>query len=517
MSDIYRSVGHVIARWSEASPLEWDMTTHATNEETLPEVYFFDLSLLAAPYASQFLLAVKDALQERLKRVSLATIFTEYVAIREVLSRIASADSGRKFKTINSDFVKTLVILKHQIPATYLYFLRKFFKQNRENHRIFEAELKLSDFPRVVKARGRDGERMHSILSKSFSRATLVHVLNAAEAAVATGEINFGSYAFLHLSLNVFCRPENYRRLILSDLRIDRDPVSGTANYFLEVHPAKTRIHNPKKLVYRLNSDVGQLLSMQREAVVRRYGHLAPISDSDSSKREFGRLALFPATRLTEGGRGWVADYSNKRFGMLPRSGFFRSYLWRVAQITGVPLNCNAIRHTIGTQLAMTGCSASTIQAVLKHSTDTSAKLYVDIAFEGSIDALSESLEPSFDEFFPVFKELVSTQTAIPESRRIESEDFTSGEVETTGFCGRDVACHYAPIACYECHRFIPCFDADHSINIRIVDAEILKYVGHGRAMEHEIARWRNIREKIVLVQEVCERRVAESRSGVKY
>jgi hypothetical protein len=429
------------------------------------------------------------------------------------LGNVASRQEAGYFEILDTEFVRFVSQIKGEIPGSYLNHFRMFFKDNSENYEIFDANLHLSDFPRKVSKRGASGDRVESILAKAYSRTALVHVLNIAEKAATDGELKLGSYVFLHLSLNIFCRPDSYRRLTLSDFRIDRDPTSGVLNYFLDVLPAKSRVRSPTKIVYRLNPDVGKLLSLQREAVVKRYGHLAPPIEGDESKRDLGRIALFPATRLKEGGQAWSSDYSNKRFGMLPRSGFVRSYISRVSNISGVQLSCNALRHTIGTQLAMMGCSSSTIQAVLKHGSDTSAKSYVDIAFEGVIDELSESLQPAFEEFFPAFNYLVSVDSGLPEERRIESEDLASGRVGTTGFCGREVACQYAPLACYECHKFIPCFDADHSINIAIVDAEIRRYEGRGRAMEHEIERWKNIRGKICLIKDICEKRTS-SKSG---
>jgi hypothetical protein len=151
------------------------------------------------------------------------------------------------------------------------------------------------------------------------------------------------------------------------------------------------------------------------------------------------------------------------------------------------------------------GCSAHTIQAVLKHASDGNAKAYVDIAFHGLIDELSDGLQPGFDEHFPVVRNFISAVDAIPIERRIDSEDFVTSRHETTGMCGRHVACAYAPLACYACQRFIPCYDADHSINLDVVNREIEQSETLGQAMQHDVKRWKSLRNHIRLVVAACD------------
>ena len=114
-------------------------------------------------------------------------------------------------------------------------------------------------------------------------------------------------------------------------------------------------------------------------------------------------------------------------------------------------------------------------------------------------------LHPEFEEHFPVFTLFASKGDPIPAERRIDSEDPETGRIETTAMCGRHVACSYAPITCYACVRFIPCYDADHSINLHVVDQEIQGAECKGLAMQHEVKRWKTIRNYIRLVIAACE------------
>lgn len=231
--------------------------------------------------------------------------------------------------------------------------------------------------------------------------------------------------------------------------------------------------------------------------MVTIYGHLAP-------NGEVGSLPLFPARNLRCDGT-WRSPGANAHGGMLASGAFQVAYLKTIRRLTQRQFTCVGLRHTIGTQLAQLGCSAPTIQAVLKHATDRTCKEYVDIVFDGLIDELSDSLKPEFENRFPVFKAFASKLDPIPLERRIDSEDLATGRIETTAVCGREVACSYAPIACYACVRFIPCYDADHSINLEIVDREIQFAEGKGLAMQHEVKRWKTVRNHIRVVISACE------------
>jgi hypothetical protein len=150
-------------------------------------------------------------------------------------------------------------------------------------------------------------------------------------------------------------------------------------------------------------------------------------------------------------------------------------------------------------------CSAATIAAVLKHANDQACQTYVDIVFEGLIDELSDGLHPSFEEHFPAFKAFASKHDQIPRERAIVSEDLDTGRTETFAVCGRQVICQYAPFSCYTCPRFIPCWDADHSINQDVVEREIRDFEGQGLAMQTQVKKYKHLFNSIRVVVIACD------------
>lgn len=106
-------------------------------------------------------------------------------------------------------------------------------------------------------------------------------------------------------------------------------------------------------------------------------------------------------------------------------------------------------------------------------------------------------MEPAFNLHFPAFhskNDLIATEKAI------NSIELATGRRELTGECGKAHACQYAPLACYSCPRFTPCFDADHSINLRYAESEIIKYEGGGLPFRELANQYRQARHYIKLV-----------------
>jgi hypothetical protein len=195
---------------------------------------------------------------------------------------------------------------------------------------------------------------------------------------------------------------------------------------------------------------------------------------------------------------------------MLRKTSSFRAtYLDPIRELTVQKMTFNGLRHTVATQLALMGSSKTTIAGVLKHSTEDMAMIYVDLFFDRVLDQLSDSMEPAFEERYPVFDVLRSKLDDIPLQRRITSDDMETTRSEVTGECGRKVACHYAPIACYACKRFIPCYDADHSINLSVVEREIKHAEGQGLPMRSELAKYKHIGNAIRVVIAICDRKRA--------
>jgi integrase len=514
---LYQTVGNTVAQWEEDSPLRWTMQEPARKNGLKPDPIECDLSGLAIGYTEEFLLALKETLISSRHRLALRSISANSKQLQRLLEHVYNQgfDGRIRVSKIDRAFLIALHALAENIPFKYLLVLRAFHESHRDDERLFDRGLHRDDFPVRRSKRGDRGDRMHSILAKALCRSTLVHVLDMTESAFEAEQVDLGRYAFLRLALHIFCRPESYRRLTLADLRVDTNPQSGAINYFLDVLPAKSRVHDRKKITYRLHPEVGKLLEMQRQAVVERYGHLAP---QDESGSDYGQLALFPAICLKPDESSWGSAYASENAGMLRGNAFDGSYIEPIRSLTSVRLGFNILRHTIGTQLAQMGCSAHTIQAVLKHASNTTCQTYVDIVFQGLIDELSDGLQPAFDEHFPVFTKFASKTAPIPVEQRIVSEDLDTGRVETTAMCGRKVACSYAPIVCYACPRFIPCYDADHTINLDVVEREIQASEGRGLAMQHDVQRWRTIRNHIRLVIAACDnkRRALETKAAAQ-
>ena len=343
------------------------------------------------------------------------------------------------------------------------------------------------------------GQQIDRILAKAMSRATCVSILSRCEQAYESGQLDIGHFAFANLAFAVFCRPESYRQIRLSDLVFD----SKSGAYFLYIFPVKSRVKHPEKICYRINEPVGLLLLKQRQSVVQKYGHL--VAHDDISK-----LCLFPARRLHNNDSTWVHIYANQNFGMLEdQIGFDGAYprqIQRVLLKKSGTLSANVLRHTVGTQLAHTGASSRTIQAVLKHATDNICKAYVDIAFHGLIDVLSDAMQPAFDSHLPVYEHFRSKLDPVPPEKAIRSDDLRTGRVELTGECGTRIQCEYAPISCYGCNRFIPCWDADHSINLEIIQQEINDYSRRGKPFQHLIERAISAKYQIIIVMNAADR-----------
>jgi len=190
-------------------------------------------------------------------------------------------------------------------------------------------------------------------------------------------------------------------------------------------------------------------------------------------------------------------------------SAFKTAYLRPIQELARRNLSFNALRHTVGTQLALAGLSASRIAAVLKHTTDHTCQRYVDLFFTGVLDRISNAMEPGFAEHFPVYKEVmdraISKHDPISPLRAIVSEDLVTGRREVIAECGRQSLCGYAPLACYDCHRFRPCWDADHTINLDLVNREVTDFEGQGLAMQHELQKYKHLRNAIRVVISICD------------
>jgi integrase len=501
---IQQEVGNAVAEWHESEPLQWVMReVKGKGKDRREQVVELELASLREAYAETFLLAVKEVMIQERHRVQLRTIDTKIVATRNLL-RISHEKGivSHVVERIDGDFLRGLSERQDVVPASYLKELRALFMAHRGNEALFAPDLRPGDFSVRADKRGLVGSRKHKILSAALTRGQLARILDVVEAAHEEGELDLARYSFIRLALHVYGRPASYLELRCRHLRVDTNPATGTTSHFIDLPLPKTRAHTKPRAAIKLNADVGGLLEKQREAVVRDYAWLVKDESQATSLAACGDLPLFPAVSARR-----VKQKAKSLGGISTSSGFKGSYLEPIRELTVTKLTFNALRHTVATQLALMGSSKTTIAGVLKHSTETTAKVYVDIFFEGLLDQLSGSMEPAFEEHYPVFDVMQSKLDAIPLQRRITSDDMETMRTEVTGECGRTVACDYAPVACYTCKRFIPCYDADHSINLTVVEREIEHAEGYGLPMRSELAKYKHAANAIRVVIAICETR----------
>lgn len=489
---------------SVSDDLRWTMTRVVKDgQETRREQFFFNLSSLTVGYSNRFLLALKAALIKRRNRVGLLTIDTEYRHAKSVL--LACQKAGGMTAVVDQidlSFLAALDTIKQKLSQPGLESLKRFFNANRDEDRLFARDLRPEDFPRWKSEVGNEGEAIQRILSQALTRAAMSQTLTAVEDAYESGILDIGHYSFAMLAFHVFFRPASYRQLRLMDLSPDENKETGAVTWFIDMPPAKTRVDNPVRLPIKIVPDVGELLKLQQEHVAQRYGHLV-------AKSDVGKLALFPA-RLFNADGTLRSRYATRNRGMCTNSNAFsKAYLGPIEELARRDLSFNALRHTVGTQLALAGLSASSIAAVLRHATDQTCQRYVDLFFQGVLDRISDAMQPSFDEHFPVYKEVmdraISKWQPIPREKAIVSEDPATGRREVTAECGRQSLCGYAPLACYECNKFRPCWDADHTINLDLVNREISEFEDQGLALQHEVRKYKQLRNAIRMVISICE------------
>lgn len=527
MNTVSQVIGPAVANWLESTPLRWTISERIGDGRlaTIAEAAF-DLTPLLPCFNRQFLLALKERWIEARLRMKINSVKARAFGVQSVLQlcQIEFIDSCNEsairlpeFGRINEEFLLGLRAISDQIPPPYLRQFRAFFVENRHNTNLFHPELRLGDVPRKSQI-GLTGLIRNNVLSSALSRSKLVHILNVTEFSYESGELNLDEFSYSRLLLSRVARPESFRLFRLKDLLIDE--IDGKKAYFLRVTIPKARTTTPPVATVRLHPDVGLILDLQRQSVAERLSFLidernSALSDDVEDEHRFtvGDLPLFPV--LSSSNR--MYQTTKMRLGMIRTSGSFTSsYLGKINNLTNAKLTHTALRHTMGTQLAVAGCSASTIAAVLLHANTRTAGVYVDLAFDGAIDELSSSLEPAFLEHFPVFQDFVSVREPADVGKRIVSASLDRMRRETTGECGGRQVCHFAPLACYECHRFKPCYDVDHTINLERVEDEINSARNGGLARQADLKRYRHIANRIRLVIDACVAKRAEVNADCK-
>lgn len=514
MSVRLQPIGNTVAEWNSVEPLEWVMREMQGEGKHEAEVRIkINLKPLLAGYTKPFLFSLKKVFIERRLRVSLRSIKTESKGLINLLracqKHFQEICNEHKItpdliERIDSDFLLGLAEIQDKVSHVYLEFFKQLYSANKGNGDLFSPDIHPGDIP-TGQTRKKPVERFRqNILSSVFNRSTIVQIFNITESAYDNGDLDLGCFSFSRLMFCRAARPETYRLLRCKDLRIDT--IGGVKNYFLTLSIPKARTAIPPKADIRIHPDVGLLLEKQREAVVNRLAHLVEEKNKDINTNDQGEsmytngdLPLFPSPR-----RMWST--TKESLGMLKSSvEFVHQYVHPLKELTGEKLSCTALRHTIATQLAIAGCSSTTIAAVLLHSTPYNAKVYVDLIFEGAIDMLSSSLEAAFTEHFPAFNEFASSKDPITPERRVVSSSSDRLRRETTGECGRSEACQYAPLACYECRQFKPCYDTDHTINLDAVNIEILAAQDGGHQRQADVMRYKHIANCIRVVITACD------------
>lgn len=497
----YKTIGYMVAEWDDTEQIRFTM-----REEVGPrgareiKRVTIDLTDLRAGYTEDFLLHLKEHLLELRHRVILTSVEGYARNLKFLFAKtIALKLFGTPVAVIDENFLLPLARAREHFSEQNLKTLRFNFTATPHSP-LFATGLVADDFPTREKKKGLHGSLINRVLAKALSRATAAHILDVCDTAYATGSMDIGHYSFVHLAFAVYVRPNSYRQVRLGDFTFD----SVSNKYFIWIVTSKTREAVPSKVHYELNEPMGVLLTKQRQHVVATYGHLV-------AKNDIEKLALFPSRQLINGNSRWRAPYANLNFGMAENGETFagayavliRNKHFNDARFT---LNATALRHTVGTLLAQTGASAKTIAAILKHASDGICKAYVDIAFRGMIDELSDAMRPAFAEHLPGLLNFRSKDDPVPAEKLIRSEDLATGQREDTGECGKAMACADAPIVCYGCFRFRPCWDADHRINLNIVQREIDDMSRRGKPFQQMVDRAQKGKQHILLVMNAADR-----------
>ncbi len=506
---ITETVAFTTFTWEEVNPLKWEAVTQI-DEDSPKYPQTFDLSDLSNGFEESFLLALKDLIIGRFRRVKPLSIKSECEDVKRLLKRIQADQTSdvaglrlmqnSKISAVDSGLLvgitAKLAAEPTWIAQSCIGRLKDWFSAGG-NGSVFQGVDK-GDFP-VQRRIGREDVLRMNIIAKALTRVQQIAVLKAVEDAFQGGQIDLGLYALWNLNNYVYARPESLRQIRCGNLRWDDDPITREKRFFLSVLPAKRPgLKKVKAIEYPLTPFLGQLLCQQVQEVIQRDGPLYGLNcNSTVEEREQieSRLAMFP--RRNAGKR---RAFETENFGMFEESiNFTDNYLKPLQwMIEGVHIDFVAMRHTIGTQLAAEGVSAEVIQAVLLHANSLTGRRYIDLVNKALREKLSGGLQ-EFPKLFPAYEAFTNTRK-LNELKRDSPQkvinsrgpiDLQTGEmpVETTGECGKHSACNYAPLSCYGCFRFIPNLDADHSINLRIVEERVARFDAMGKPLRELVER----------------------------
>lgn len=496
----YRTIGNTVVQWGDSEPFVFTMTQQVgARDRRVSKSITIDFTELRQGFTEEFLTHLKEHLIERCNRVKLVSIQSEQKNLKALFAQVIALKLFEaEVALIDDGFLLCLAAEKASFHSAQLKYLKLAYSANPHSP-LFTKGLVVSDFPTHTNKKGIHGQLIDNIIAKALTRSAAAHILDVCDAAYADGTMDIGHYSFVHLAFAVFVRPNSYRQIRVSDLN-----TTNSGQYFIDIMASKTGEEYPSKISFGINDPLGVLLTKQRQHVIEKYGHLVAHEDIKN-------LALFPARQLVKGGSQWRSQYANEHYGMYEEGLSFGSSYPRVIKERyfnddKFTLGSNALRHTVGTLLAQTGASAKTLQAVLKHASDDVCQAYVDIAFHGLMEELSEAMRPSFADHLPALINFRSKGDPVAPEKQVLSWDQGTEKLENVGECGKSIACANAPIVCYGCMRFIPCWDADHGINLRIAEKEIEDMSKRGKPFRHMVDRARSAKNKIILVMNAADR-----------
>lgn len=496
----YKTIGNVVVEWEDCEPFVFTMAQQVgPRDRRVLQSITIDFTDLRKGFTEEFLNALKEHLMERCNRVKIISIKTENTNLQGLLRQvIALRLFEAKVAVIDEGFLLCLAAEKDNFPEVQLKFLKMAYSANPHSS-LFAKGFEKRDFPIRANKKGLHGQQIDNILAKALTRSAAAHILDVCDTAYANRTMDIGHYSFVHLAFAVFVRPNSYRQIRVDDLT-----VTASGQYSIDIVTSKTGEEYPSKITFGINESLGILLTKQRQNVIKNYGHLV-------AQEDIKMLALFPYRRMEKGNSQWRSKYANEHYGMYEDGArFVNSYSEAIRRkyFSGDKFNlgANTLRHTVGTLLAQTGASEKTLQAVLKHATPIICRAYVDIAFYGLMEELSEAMHPAFAEHLPALINFRSKGDPVAPEKQVLSWDSATEKLEDTGECGKSIACANGPIVCYGCLRFIPCWDADHGINLRIAEKEIEDMSKRGKPFQHMVDRARSAKNKIILVMNAADR-----------
>lgn len=521
-----QTLGKTTFTWNENTPLEFEAVTRDAVGE--PDYHLkFDLAQLSTGFEESFLLALKDLIMQRYLKVRVSSMKNEYDSalrlLRKIQSEQTSPDLSKRLmeaKKITGIDTGLMIAIREKLAQDTGWIHRTCIDRLSAwflfaGHGTVFKDLELGDFPTCDRSGSYDRGRQ-AIIAQALSRTLQIAVLTDVERKFQAGKLHLGVYVLWNLTNTLYARPESLRQIRCGDLTYIPNKATGEIEYTLWVMPAK---RGGELMKYPLTTFLGHMLIKQQAWVIENVGPLSGITaslDPEQRKAIEKQLALFP--RINAGTR---TGFECKNFGMLKDGTTIRdNYLLPIKRcLDNIHVNFTVMRHTIGTQLAAAGVSASVIQAVLRHATDRTARVYIDLAAKELREALNSGLA-ALEELFPAYNAFMNAEQSramaqqFPE-RMVNSRgpiDPQTGamEIETTGGCGKSAACAFAPLSCYGCWRWIANLDADHSVNLRMVQERITENEAFGKPMRAIVDRDRLLEKLIELRMGQFERHKAE-------